>query len=104
MDLSENTTRDGKPYIQFDSNKSLPLNEHCEDKGLCLYEICLRVLGGTINTTRPTLPQKGVSERGGQAPETKNRCMLMSGNNTPEEVPDTEAKRQYICANLGQRA
>lgn len=51
------------PHIQFNNNISLLLNPHLEDKGLRLYELFLRALGSTIETT-PTPPQQnGVSER-----------------------------------------
>ena len=41
----------GKPHIQFNSNTSLPLNQHPENKGLCSYEVLLRALGDYSNDT-----------------------------------------------------
>lgn len=46
----------GNPHAQVDRIATLPLNQHPEDQALCLRDIPLRALGGTIETT-PTLPR-----------------------------------------------
>ena len=81
-------------HIQLNSNASLPLNQRPRDKGLLSYEVFLRTLGGTIETTTTTPKQNEVSEHDGQTPATKNMCILRSGNNAPEEATAAEAKRQ----------
>ena len=35
--------------MQFNSNASLPFNQHPEDKGMRSYEVLLRALGGCSN-------------------------------------------------------
>ena len=41
----------GNPHFQFDSSTSLPLTQHPEDKGLCSYDVFLRTLGDTADTS-----------------------------------------------------
>ena len=84
----------GNSRLQFNSNnRSLPLQQRPEDRGLCLYELFLCALGGTLETT-PKTPhqQNGVPKQDEQTPAAKNMCMLRSGNNTPEEATAAETK------------
>ena len=41
----------GNPHLQFDSSTSLPLIQHPEDKGVCSYDVFLRTLGDTADTS-----------------------------------------------------
>ena len=48
----------GNLHLQFDSGTSLPLTQHPEDKGVCSYDVFLRTLGDTADTssTPPAVP------------------------------------------------
>ena len=48
------TLETGNPHLQFDSNTSLPLTQHPEDKGVCSYDVFLRTLGDTADTSSST--------------------------------------------------
>ena len=54
----------GNPHIQFNSDTSLPLNQHPEDKGLCSYKVLFRALGGYSNDT----PEEDSQENGESPP------------------------------------
>ena len=41
----------GNPHLQFDSSTSLPLTQNPEDKGACSYDVFLRTLGDTADTS-----------------------------------------------------
>ena len=41
----------GNPHLQFDSSTSLPLTQHQEDKGILSYDVFLRTLGDTADTS-----------------------------------------------------
>ena len=41
----------GNSHLQFDSSTSLPLTQHPEYKGVCSYDVFLRPLGGTADTS-----------------------------------------------------
>ena len=41
----------GTPHLKFDSNTSLPITQHPEDKGTCSYDVFLHTLGGTDFTS-----------------------------------------------------
>ena len=43
--------RDGKPHLRFDSSTSLPLTQHPDDKGICSYDVFLRTLADTADTS-----------------------------------------------------
>ena len=62
------TLKTGNPHLQFNSNSSLPLNQHAEDKGLCSYEILLGALGGYSNDT----PEEASQEDGGSPPRVES--------------------------------
>ena len=41
----------GSPHLPFDSSTSLPLTRDPEDKGICSYDVFVRTLGGTADTS-----------------------------------------------------
>ena len=88
------TSKTGNLHFTFNSNTSLPLNQHPEDKGLCSYDVFFRTLGGMIETKSTTPQYNRVSERDGHMLATTNRCMLRGGLNTSAGVTVTETKRQ----------
>ena len=83
-------------HLQYNSNTSLPLNQHPGDKGLCSYTIFLGAQGDTIEATSPMPQRNGVFERSGQALATKNKVHAKEWHNTPEEAIAPEMKRK--CA------
>ena len=38
------------PHLQFDSNPSLPLTQHQDDRGVCSYDVFLSTLSSTTDT------------------------------------------------------
>ena len=71
-------------HSQFDRNTSLALIQHPEDKGVCSYDVFLRTLGGTADTssTPAVVPAA-------QASNGANR-----GDCTFKEIPE-------LCDNSG---
>ena len=46
----------GNPHLQFDSSIPLPLTQHPEDKSVCSYDVFLRTLGDTADTSSTPRP------------------------------------------------
>ena len=75
------TLKTGNPHIQFNSNTSLPLNQHPEDRGLCLYEVLLHALGGYSSDT----PEEASQDDGASPPGVESTA------DSSGVMPDTSA-------------
>ena len=96
----------GNTHLQFDSCTSLPLTQHPEDKDVCSYDVFLRTLGGTADTssTRAVVPAAQTSNDAnrGNLTFTETEEVCTNSSIAMEHTTTVTPQRKRVSARYGQ--